>query len=65
MYQVVYEKYQRGDPLNDNELAGAAAHFYQLSEMLYKSGPVFRLAANEANRVYLALNGFMQARGIK
>lgn len=58
----VYEKFLNGDPIDDGELKESVTFFKDLSDNLSLLGPVFRLSAIEANRVYLGLDGFRQAR---
>lgn len=60
--QEIYEKFQKGDPLLDVELEQGLDFFTNLALDLNKAGPVFRLAANEANRVRIALNAYRMAR---
>jgi hypothetical protein len=59
---VIYEKYVNGEPLTDKELEIGAAFFRDLAHMNSQAGPVFKLAASEANRVATALEGFIDAR---
>lgn len=60
----IHEKLQNGDPLANVEVLEGAAFFKDLADRLLKCGPVFHLAAKEANRCYLNLDGFAQARGL-
>ena len=60
--KTVYEKYCNGDKLTDAELELGIAHFGLLSEMLFASGIVFKLAAAEAGRVEQMLSSFKHAR---
>lgn len=61
--RTVYEKYQNGDSINDAELTQAVTFFEKLEKDLRAVGPVFKLAAAEAGRVYSVLHGFQEARG--
>ena len=58
----VYEQFLSGDSIKNDELAEALKFFKSVAEALVVLGPVFHLAFVEANRTYLALNGFAQAR---
>lgn len=59
---TVYEKFLAGDSIGNSELTEAVSFFKALATDLSVLGPVFRLAFLEANRTYLALDGFAQAR---
>jgi hypothetical protein len=61
----VYEKYRKGDPIGNTELAIAAAYFQDLSDKLMPLGDVFRLAAREALEVYANLECFLSARNMR
>ena len=61
----VYEQFQTGDSIKSDELTEALNYFKSLAEALVVLGPVFHLAFVEANRTYLALDGFAQARAEK
>lgn len=63
--ETIYTKFQAGDSLTDEDLRIGIEHFNQMAEMLWKSGPVFRLAAQEAIRVADRLKGFQDARRSK
>lgn len=63
--ETVYTKFCNGDPLSDNELDVGIYHFKPMADMLFRSGPVFRLAAQEANRVAMRLEEFKQSRSRK
>lgn len=63
--ETVYAKFCKGDPLTNNELDVGIEHFRPLSDMLFRSGPVFRLAAQEANRVATGLEDYKSARNQK
>lgn len=58
----VYEKYTNGDSISDEELKEGLAFFKKLSDDLMTLGPVFKLAAVEANLVYMAFNSYQRAR---
>jgi hypothetical protein len=58
----IYDKVCSGDPISDNDIRIGIAHYKQLGGLLSVSGPVFKLAANEANRIRYSLEGFQQAR---
>lgn len=60
----VYHLYTKGDKITDNELTESIPFWCELSNNLSKCGPVFHLCANEANRVYIGLRAFAQARGL-
>lgn len=60
--QTVYEKFINGDSINSTELAEAVSFFESLEQNLRMVGPVFKLAAAEAGRVYQFLYGVQQAR---
>jgi hypothetical protein len=47
----LYESFDRGKHLSDSELNYAFKHFDNMQQMLYISGPTFKLAAREARRV--------------
>ena len=63
--ETVYTKLCNGDSLTDNELDVGIYHFRPMADMLFRSGPVFRLAAQEANRVAMQLEEFKQSRSRK
>lgn len=46
-----YEKFIIGDQISSEDLEKGFTHFSTLATLLYASGPVFQLAAIEANRV--------------
>ena len=60
--EKIYNKLYQGDALTDEELQAGIEHFKQVSDLLMVSGPVFRLAADEANRIYCRLRDFQVAR---
>lgn len=60
--ETIYNKFNAGDSLTDSELEIGIEHFNGMSEMLWKSGPVFRLCAQEAGRVGQRLQDFQNAR---
>lgn len=59
---TVYEKFINGDSINDAELTEAASFFEKLEKDLRMVGPIFKLAASEAGRVYQLLYAAQQAR---
>ena len=58
----IYEKFQTGDRLSDEELEVGIEHFENLWKRTAVSGPLFQLAANEAMRVWNALVGYKRSR---
>jgi len=58
----IYEKFCNGDSLSDSDLEIGIYHFKNTGELLSASGPVFKLAANEAWRVALRLEDFYNER---
>jgi hypothetical protein len=58
----VYRKYNAGDPISDEELDVGIAHFGPLTDLLYKSGPEFKLAGREAQLVLHGLQGYKKSR---
>lgn len=62
MSRVIYEKLLNGDSLSDEELEEGIDTFRTLAAKLSSVGPVFALAANEANRAFLQLYGYWSAR---
>lgn len=61
----VYELWVSGESMmaaTDSELCQAVAFFEKLTRDLYSLGPQWRLAGQEANRAYMALDGFLRAR---
>ena len=63
--ETIYNKLVKGDPLTDLELAVGIEHFAKMGEMLLKSGPVFRLAGQEALRTADRLSDFQRERNRK
>ena len=61
----IYEKVCNGDSLTDEEVLKGMKFYRQLTNDLMKCGPVFALARNEANRTYMKLYDFAQARGLR
>jgi hypothetical protein len=55
-------KIRSGDSLTDTEVEIAANHFQALFEMLRATGPEWRMAADEAWRLYLRLDDYRRAR---
>lgn len=60
----LYNKYVQGDKITDNQLKEGVPFWKDLADKLHKAGPVFKLCANEAGRVYRGLNEFADARGL-
>lgn len=60
----IYDKYVNGDKLSDAELLLGFNHFTDLGKKLALSGPVFLLAAREANRISSSLEDIINARNI-
>lgn len=59
----LYDKYVNGDSFTTDELRALHSHFKATSELLFLSGPVFKLAAVEAQKVsYFALSA-LESRG--
>ena len=61
----IYNKFCNGDSLSDDELTIGINHFRPLGDMLFRSGPVFRLAAQEANRVASRFEDYKESRSRK
>lgn len=61
----VYEQFQSGDSIKSDELTEELKFFKSVADALVVLVPVFHLAFVEANRTYLALDGFAQARANK
>lgn len=62
LQRTIYEKYLNGDPLSDYELTAARDFHKKLTDDLGKLGPAFALSAKESNRIYLAMQDFINAR---
>lgn len=60
--ETIYTKFIKGNPLTDNELDIGINHFNSMGELLCRSGDVFRLAAQEANRVADRLGYYKRER---
>ena len=60
--QKIYDKFNDGDPITDEELAYSLSFFSQLSSMLIRLGPVFRLSWLEADKVAMRLASYKRAR---
>lgn len=60
--RIVYDKFNNGEPLTDQDLDEGIEFFRQLAHNLSSLGPVFRLSANEARRVHCSLLAFRAAR---
>lgn len=61
----IYEKFVKGDRLTDAECEYGAIYFRRVACDLIGCGPIFKLAANEAQRVWVALQSFSEARAEK
>ena len=61
----VYEQFRSGDSIENGDLNEALRFFKSLVDDLSVMGPVFQLAFFEANRTFLALDGFARARANK
>ena len=57
-----YDKICKGDPVSDTELQVGVEHYSKMAELLMRSGPVFKLASNEANRVAETMISYANAR---
>ena len=60
--EEVYNKFRNGDALSDAEISFGIAAFMNAADSLRGLGPVFRLAQQEAHRVYMTLSSYQQAR---
>lgn len=60
--KIIYEKVLNGNVITNLELQFGIEFFQDLADKLNRCGPQFRLAANEANRVYMLLSDFHTAR---
>lgn len=60
----LYNKYVQGDKITDNQLKEGIPFWKDLADRLHKTGPVFKLCANEAGRIYRGLSDFAHARGL-
>lgn len=65
VYETVYDKFRDGDSLTDKELDIGIGHFRPMGEMLLRSGPAFRLAAQEALRVADRMEDYKTERNRK
>ena len=63
--KTIYAKFNKGHALTTAELKAGIHHFGLLYNTLMVSGPEFKLAANEAFRVYDALTTFLNRRGVQ
>lgn len=61
----IYRKYVAGDKLTDAEVIYGRQLFKRAADALFGTGPVFSLAAKEANRLYLALDDIAEARKLQ
>lgn len=59
---LIYNSFVNGDSLTNDQLDIGIEHFGALEELLLKSGPVFKLAANECMRVHDQLREYKKAR---
>lgn len=62
LVRAAYNKYINGDNLTDEEIAAGVEHYRVLAKMLFSSPAEFHIAAKEANRCYIALASFQDAR---
>ena len=60
--QKVYETVRSGGPVSDDDLEFGILYYGELSINLFNCGPVFRLAAQEANNILYTLSNFQTAR---
>ena len=58
----IYEKFVNGDSITDEELKAGSIFFHDLWVQLQQAGSVFKLAANEAGRVYYQFDSYRRAR---
>jgi hypothetical protein len=58
----IYEKVNSGDNLSDWEIALGMFHFEAMAALLSQSGPTFKLAWQEATRVFYKLQDFQTER---
>lgn len=61
----IYQKFQGGDKLSDQEISIGIDHFKRMANDLGQCGPNFHLAWLEANRVYTRLEEFQTERNHK
>jgi len=61
----VYEKFLGSDGLTNPEVELLVTYYKDLADRLFQCGPTFRLAAQEANRVYLRASDYKAARAEK
>lgn len=61
----IYTKYCDGTSLTDKEVLEGEKFFRGLADQLFWAGPAFVISAKEANRTYLGLHGFREARKLK
>lgn len=59
---AIYDKVVSGEAITDAEIDFGRVFYRDLADNLSKCGPVFKLAAQEANRIYMALSLFYQER---
>ena len=60
----IYNKKVEGGRITNEELLEGIKFFKDLSDKLFKCGPVFRLAAKEANDTYFTFYSYAIARGL-
>jgi len=60
--RVIYETLKSGDPMTDTEINFGVKYYKDLADKLIDCGPVFWLSFVEANRIYMRLYEFQQAR---
>jgi hypothetical protein len=58
----LYEMFNDGVPLNDRDLATLEDRAFDLMNLCSEFGPVFKLAKDEAMRVYSTCAGFIRER---
>jgi hypothetical protein len=62
--KTILKKLSSGDALTNGEVLFGMVFFKDLADQLFACGPVFLLAAKEANRAWMDLESFARARGI-
>ena len=61
----IYKAYKAGSTLTTPELVRGRDHLSQLAKFAMQAGPEFHLAGQEANRVSMDLDSFIDARNRK
>lgn len=61
----IYKSYQGGKTLTTQELVRGRDHMNQLAKFAMQAGPEFHLAGQEANRVAMYFQDFIDARNRK